>query len=356
MKKIFIVLFIASVTVLSCKQKSSEVSEFLSPEEGASIAAGSSVTLKLNLEGGSFDSVQYLVDTSVVSVKTDTGAVQVSTSGFPLGARLLTARVYNGKDASDITSNILLLPAAAPAKYTYRVVNTYPHDTSSYTQGLEFHDGIFYESGGGTPDRGLGLSSLRKVTPATGKVVKKLDLDGNIFAEGLTMVGDKLIQLTWLNGFGIVYDKNTFQKLKEFPYQSSREGWGLCFDGSRIWKSDGSNRIFMLNKDSYQEQGFIEVYDNKGPVNELNELEYIDGKIYANVYGTDRIVVVNPSTGAVEADMVLSDIAPLADRFETGNVLNGIAWDAAGKRLFVTGKKWPKLFHIELSATSLTAR
>ena len=344
MKKFFIPILVCIAT-LSCKQNQ-EMSEFLSPEEGLNVPVGQTVALKLKT-GSEFDSIQYLVDTALVASRKDTSALSLPTNNLALGARLLVAKVFKDGKAEELTTNIMLLPSTAPVRYSYKVVNTYPHDTASYTQGLEFHDGIFYESDGGYAD--LGGSSLRKVDVKTGKVLKEIKLPDNVFAEGITVVDDKLIQLTWQNGVGFVYDKSSFEKLKEFPYQASREGWGLCFDGQKILKSDGTNKIYTLNKDTYQEEGYIEVYDTKGAVNHLNELEFIDGKIYANVYETDRIVIIDPKTGVVEGDLVLADIAPYDDRFETGFVLNGIAWDPKGKRLFVTGKKWNKLFEIKLN-------
>ena len=152
--------------------------------------------------------------------------------------------------------------------------------------------------------------------------------------------------LTWLENVGFVYDGKSLALLDTFPYQNSREGWGLTFDGQQLIKSDGTNRIWFLNKDNYKEEQYIDVYDNNGAVDQLNELEYIDGKIYANIYQTDKIAVINPKNGAIEQYIDLTGILPDKDRFANTDVLNGIAWDAAGKRLFVTGKKFDKLFHI----------
>lgn len=346
---VLIALFV-SVFAASCKRELTSSTYFLTPEEGARIKKGSAITLKLG-DAGAFDSVQYLVDTRYVGSKQDTSALKVSSNELNLGIRILTAKVYSGEDVKETTTNIIVLPEKAPLRYTYEVVNTCPHDSSAYTQGLEYQDGIFYESDGGYASQGdIGGSSLRKVDPASGKVLKKLDMADNVFAEGLTLVGDKLIQLTWENRIGFVYNKDSFEKLAEFPYQESQQGWGLCFDGSKIYKSDGTNRIYTLNKDTYVEEGYVEVYDQNGPVDMLNELEWIDGQIYANVYETDRIVCIDPATGAVTADINMTGLLPAKDRFENTNVLNGIAWDAGGKRLFVTGKKWNTMFEIKLKA------
>ena len=350
MKKIFIPLVVA-VALIACKKKNSSA-EFLSPEEGANVSAGSAITLKLDAEPGSFDSIQYLVDTSLIATKKDTAALRIPTTGMNLGARLLTARVYTGGETREVTTNILLLPAQAPLQYTYKVVNSFPHDTTSFTEGLEYHDGFIYESDGGYAD--LGGSSLRKAELRTGKVLQKVDLDPRYFAEGITVIGDKIVQLTYKEGVGFVYDKNSFKKLSEFQYTAGREGWGLCFDGTHILNTDGTNNIYLLNKDTYQKEATLEVYDSKGPVDQLNELEFINGKIYANVWQKDIIVIIDPNIGAVEGEVDLKGLLPETERVEgVTDVLNGIAWDAAGKRLFVTGKKWNKLFQIEISQTAL---
>ena len=345
MKKIRICILISVFAIAACRKEKGASVYFLSPEEGTNIAIGKPLNIKLDLAPGSFDSVKYLVDTTEIASKTDTSSVNFPTDKMDLGITIVTAKIYKDGTSKEITTNLVLLPATAPREYTYSLINTFPHDTSSYTQGLEYHDGIFYESDGGREE--LGGSSIRKVEVG-GKVLKQVNISTDIFAEGLTVIDDKVIQLTWQNGYGIVYDKATFNKIKEFPYQESREGWGLCFDGKSIIKSDGTNRLYFLNKDSYIEQGYIEVYDSKGAIDNLNELEYINGKIYANVYQTNNIVIIDPATGAVEAKLDLSSIYPETNRNENADVLNGIAWDPAGKRLFVTGKKWDKLFEIKI--------
>ena len=222
----------------------------------------------------------------------------------------------------------------------------FKHDTSSYTQGLEFHGGYLYESDGLT-----GESSIRKTDPATGKVLQMTKVRDELFAEGITIVGDKILMLTYQNNVSLEYDLNSLKLLREFPNQYQREGWGLCNDGKVIYSSDGSNTIYILNKDTYMQEGSIEVYDQNGPVRELNELEFIDGRIYANIYNSNRIVIIDPANGQVTAEVDLSELyadSVRAMKDFDGFVLNGIAWDSKGKRLFVTGKKWDKLFQIKL--------
>ncbi|EOR96003.1 Glutamine cyclotransferase [Arcticibacter svalbardensis MN12-7] len=348
MRKIALLFVLFALGFSSCKRELTTSTYFVLPEEGSTLKQGHDLNLKLSAETGSFDSVRYLLDTTYLGTKIDTSSFRSKTDSLSLGIKVITARVFKNGEFKETTTNIVLLPAKDPVNYSFEVLHTFPHDTSSYTQGLEFHEGNFYESAGGNATDGIGISSLRKVEPTTGKVLKSLDMPENVFAEGLTLVDDKLIQLTWQNRIGIVYEKDSFKKVKEFPYQSSPEGWGLCFDGKRLYKSDGTNRIYFLNKDTYQEEGYIEVYDQNGAVNELNELEWIDGQLYANVYQKDRIVIIDPQTGAVVGDVNMSGLLPAKDHFENTDVLNGIAWDANGKRLFVTGKKWNTLFQIKL--------
>lgn len=349
MNKILLLALAALCSVAACNQERSNDSSnrslsFSRVEPGSLINRGDSVSLALSFpEGASFDSVVYLLnDKPYITVK-DSSTVWLKTDSLPMGSQLITANVFLGEQSESANTNIVVVATKMPEQYSFSVVNTYPHDTQAYTQGLEYHDGFLYESTGQR-----GKSTLRKVELQTGKVVKKIDLPSKYFGEGMTFVGDKIIQLTWEEGVGFVYDRNSFEKIGEFPYQASKEGWGLCFDGQRLIKSDGTNRLYFLNKDTYKEEGFIEVYNSKGPVDKLNELEYIDGKIYANVYYSDVIVVIDPHSGQVEAEINLIGLLPQKDVTEDTNVLNGIAYDRQGKRLFVTGKNWDKLFEIKL--------
>lgn len=329
-------------------KKESESSFWVKPEMESNVVLGEKLEMQIQVPANKkIDSVVYWVDASRWASSPDARPLSLPTDSLPLGNRMITAKIYSQGNAEEINTNIVLRSSLVPEKFTYKVEKVFDHDTSSYTQGLEYHDGYFYESDGGNSPE-TGYSSLRKVEPASGKVLQQLDLPKNIFAEGITVIDGKIIQLTWLDNIGFVYDKNSFKKIGEFPYQNSREGWGLCFDGHKIYKSDGTNLIYFLNKDNYREEGYIEVYDQNGPVNQLNELEYINGKLYANVYGTNRIVIINPKNGQVTGEADLTDLLPKMYYYPNTDVLNGIAWDSQGKRLLVTGKKWAKLFQIKL--------
>jgi glutaminyl-peptide cyclotransferase len=225
--------------------------------------------------------------------------------------------------------------------HTYRVIAVYPHDPQAFTQGLVYHDGVFFES------TGLhGLSTLRRVDVSTGRVRQSKKLPGHMFAEGLTLWKDRLIQLTWLNGVGLVFDVDTFELIDHFRYDS--QGWGLTHDGKRLIMSDGSDTLTFLDPDQYTRLGQLRVRSASGPLTRLNELEYVKGEIWANVWHTDRIARISPITGRVLGWIDLAGLLPLEDHGPHVDVLNGIAHDPAANRIFVTGKHWPKLFEIDV--------
>jgi glutamine cyclotransferase len=339
--------FLCSLSFVGCKQDNSSNSAglgFKLPEQGAAYLSGTDVQVQLDLPAGqTITSVSYLLDNQPLGTKKDTSVFSFSTKDLPLGYKLISAIVDRGATKDTLTVNILIKSSIKPVINSYQVLNTYPHDTTSYTQGLEYHDGKFLESTGE-----YGKSTLRWVEVKTGKALQRIDIDKQYFAEGSTLIGDKVIMLTWQSNLGFVYDSKSFKQLSTFNYQNSREGWGLTFDGKQLLKSDGTNKIWFLNKDTYQEEKSIEVFDDQGQVDQLNELEYIDGKVYANVYQTNKIAIINPNTGAVEAYIDLTGLLPKSDTFVNTDVLNGIAWDAQAKKLYLTGKRWDKLFEIKL--------
>src|SRR5438105_10038180 len=225
--------------------------------------------------------------------------------------------------------------------YTYEVVNTYPHDPAAFTQGLIFHDGALIESTGLEKH-----STLRRVELQTGRVLQKTDVPGFYFAEGATLFGGKIYQLTWKAEKGFIYDPQTFQKTGEFTYTG--EGWGLTHDADSLILSDGTNQIRFIDPDNYKVKRTISVLDEGRPLEEINELEYVRGEIFANIWHDDRIARIDPETGRV---LGWIDLSGLLSRSEAGDeeaVLNGIAYDETSGRLFVTGKLWPKLFEIRL--------
>jgi glutamine cyclotransferase len=223
------------------------------------------------------------------------------------------------------------------------VVNEYPHDGDAYTQGLVFHDGELYEGTGL-----YGHSSLRRVELETGSVLQIHELDDKYFGEGITIYDDRIIQLTWKEELGFLYNRESFEPIDDFSY--STEGWGITHDGIKLIMSDGSATLYFLDPVTFEETGSIEVTAAGQPIRRLNELEYINGEIFANIYLTDRIARIDPTTGNVIAWIDLIGILRLEDTTPQTDVLNGIAYDSDTDRLFVTGKKWQKLFEIELVA------
>ena len=228
-----------------------------------------------------------------------------------------------------------------PRQYTYRVINAYPHDHGAFTQGLVYENGFLYEGTGL-----YGRSSLREVVPETGEVTRIQPLESRYFGEGITIFGNRIIQLTWVARTGFVYNRQTFERLRSFTY--STEGWGITHDGRRLIVSDGSPNLYFRDPDTFEEVGRVEVRDNMGPVTRLNELEYVEGEIYANVWESDLIARIAPESGRVVGWIDLAGLLPGRERMGTDAALNGIAYDGDGKRLFVTGKRWPKLFEIEV--------
>ncbi|MCR5352086.1 MAG: glutaminyl-peptide cyclotransferase [Bacteroidales bacterium] len=239
--------------------------------------------------------------------------------------------------------SLLLLCIGCEARvkqYKIQVVKEYPHDTGAYTQGLFFSDGRFYESTGQ-----FGESSFREVELSTGKVLSKMKFQQKYFAEGSVMLGDKLFILTWLNKVAFVYDATTLQYRQTYSYP--REGWGLTTDGKSLIASDGSSRLYFLTPEFKQERS-VEVKMDGRPVRLLNELEYIDGKVWANIYTTDLIVIINPTNGSVEASIDCSGLLPKQLRKAETDVLNGIACDPATGKIYLTGKYWPRLYEVKI--------
>jgi glutaminyl-peptide cyclotransferase len=230
---------------------------------------------------------------------------------------------------------------AATLVYGYKVIRVFPHDPEAYTQGLVFHQGGLYEGTGL-----LGKSSLRKVNLKTGRPLKQIQLPDHLFGEGITLWGNKIIQLTWKSGIGLVYDRETFRVLRKFRYFS--EGWGITQDGKHVIMSDGTSFLYFWDPVSFKEVKRIQVKDQGIPIAQLNELEYIKGEIFANVYLSDRIARISPETGRVLGWVDLRGLLPVKDRTGNEDVLNGIAYDARRDRILVTGKNWPKVFEIQM--------
>lgn len=288
------------------------------------------------------DSVQFFINQEKISTNQNIETV-INILKYRLGKHSLKAVVYYEGKSKELLNDIYFLADTEPEIYVYEIIKTYPHDKNSYTQGLEFYNGFLYESSGH-----YGKSSLRKVKLETGEVLQKIDLDKKYFAEGMTIFNQKIFQLTWREGLGFIYNLENFNLEKNFPYQKSIEGWGLTHNETHLIKTDGTEKIWFLNTENQKEEYFIEAYTDQRKVEQLNELEFINGKIYANIYQQNSILIVNPENGKVEGVANLNGLKNLVEQHEELDVLNGIAYDQKTDRLFVTGKNWSKLFEIKL--------
>ncbi len=328
------------------------ISTLVEPEESLSIILGNDIPVRLEYpDTVSVDSVQVFLGGTLIHTL-------IAVTGFPEGgpveARIPTdsekpgrsgirLRIYfRGGDTENQSRQITFLSDLIPQEYGYTVVRDYPHDFEAYTQGLQYVDGWLYEGTGN-----YGTSSLRKVDLESGKVEKIRNLDPSLFGEGIALMGERIYQLTYKSQVGFIYDKSSFEEIQKVYYQN-KEGWGLTHNGKELIMSDGTHVIYFLDPELFTVTRQIEVYNHMGPVDSLNELEYINGKIWANRYYTDEIVIIDPETGKVEGRINLKGILQTGDRRTNTDVLNGIAWDEKGNRLFVTGKLWPKLFEIKL--------
>lgn len=292
-------------------------------------------------KGKPIDSVVYFLNSHRLDISGNT----LSLSDQKLGQRNLSAKIYSGGKEYHASQEITILSAIKPKLYTYKILESYPHDIKAYTQGLEFHNGILYESTGQYRQ-----SSLRKTDYKTGEVLEKVDLAKHYFGEGLTILNNKIYQLTWQENTGFIYNLETLEQTGTFVYGKSREGWGLCNDGTHIYKSDGTDRIWTLNPNTLAEKDYIEIYTNTSKIKSVNELEWVEGKIYANIYQQGSIAIINPKNGAVEGVIDLTTLKDEVTQHPQLDVLNGIAYKGEENILYITGKNWDKLFKIEVVA------
>jgi len=306
--------------------------------ENNTITIGSSIELGVNNpKGRPIVKITYTLDGEQVDKS-------LSIASGKLGKRKITATILHEDIETTIDGYIKVLNDKEPDIYTFEIINTYPHDITSYTQGLEFYNGDLYESTGQYQE-----SKLRKIDYKTGEVLKNLNLSNGFFGEGLSILNERIYQLTWQEDTGLIYDVNSFEKKGVFRYDLSKEGWGLCNDGQKLYKSDGTEKIWTLNAQTFTEDDYIEVFTNKGKIPSLNELEWINGKIYANIYQRNGVAIIEPTTGAVEGVIDFTPLKNLVTQHPDLDVLNGIAYNADTQTLFVTGKRWDKLFEVAIA-------
>ncbi|OCB74893.1 glutaminyl-peptide cyclotransferase [Flavobacterium crassostreae] len=297
----------------------------------------------LNPSSKPIDSVCYYINDQRAGTNKTTAPFTFSLKDQKLGYQNLKALVYYGGKNAQATARVELVSAVQTSLLQYKIVATHPHDSLSFTEGLEFYKDTLYESTGQK-----GNSYFRKYDYKTGRIFKQVDLESNYFGEGITFINNKLYQLTWQEKTGFIYHANTLKLEKTFAYTKEIEGWGMTNDGKNIYQSDGTEKIWTVNPDNQQMLDYINVYSGNTKIKAINELEYIDGKIYANVWQKDAIAVINPKNGTVESIIDLSGLRKLVTN-SAAEVLNGIAYNPKTKTIFVTGKNWNKMFEITVS-------
>ena len=330
-------VFFLAVAVFSCEERLKIRVQF--PKK---INIHKPLSVEVLVKQKPLDSVKIYLDGKKIS---DTNKVSLDISDYKLGVHSIMAQVFYQQKTKKSRHSIYFLASEKPEILTYKVVKMYPHDTTAFTQGLEYYKGFLYESTGKK-----GTSSIRKTDLNTGEVLKIKWLDKKYFGEGITIFKNKIYQLTWQAKKGFIYDLNTFKKLGTFDYKNSLEGWGLSHNATHLLKTGGTERIWYLDPQTLEEISYIEAYTDKRKVENLNEIEYIEGKIYANIWQKNTIVIINSKNGTVEAVVNLKGLTQFLSnkKLNTDEVLNGIAYDSVGKRIFVTGKHWDKTFEIKI--------
>lgn len=344
MKKYNALAFILLATVIvSCNDTKKYFSIDESKLEAQYKPENSLLLSVLNPENKAIDSVVYAINNKRVGSSKELTPFKFELKNQKFGYQNITTSVfYDGKTEVD-SSRVELISNIKPKALSYTLIKTYPHDTNSFTEGLEFYKDTLYESVGQ-----YGTSRLLKTDYKTGKILKSLKLDDRYFAEGITFINDKIYQLTYREKVGFIYDAKTWKLEKTFPFDKP-EGWGMTNDGTNIYFNDSSEKVWSMNPQTQQTTDYINTYSEGTKVKKINELEWIEGKIYSNVWERDAIVVIDPKTGAVEGILDLSELKKKVLKLENTDVLNGIAYNPKTKTIFVTGKNWDKMFEIKVT-------
>lgn len=294
-----------------------------------------------NKENKTIDSVVYYINEKRVGSVMGNEKLSFALKNQKLGNQTIKAIVYFEGKNIDITSGFSIYASNEPKILNYKIVNTYPHDINAYTQGFEFYNGVLLEGTGQYSE-----STLRKTDYKTGKTTEQVKLEDQYFGEGITVLKDKLYQLTWKEKIGFIYDAKTFKLEKKFSFET--EGWGITNDGEKLYMSDGSEKIYTLDPITLKVIDYISVYTAGSKIDSINEMEWINGKIWANIYQKDVIAVINPKTGAVENVINCVDLKSKVTQHPELDAFNGIAYNPLSKTFFVTGKNWDKTFEIKI--------
>ena len=340
-------IILLSAIIISCNGSKSTVEKYFSFDDNkfkSEYLNSDSITLKLlNTQNKKIDSVIYYVNDKNIGSKIGLESTTFNLNEQKLGYQNLKALIYFEGENQEITTRVELVSDISPKLMKFTIVNTYPHDITSFTEGLEFFRDTLYE---GTGLRGF--SNLLKTDYKTGKIYKSLKLDAGYFGEGITFINNKLYQLTWEEKVGFIYNVNTWKVEKTFAYDKPIEGWGMTNDGEYIYQSDGTEKIWKMDPNTQKMIDYVNVYSGSSKIKSVNELEYINGKIYSNIWQKDAIAIVNPENGKVEGILNMSSLRKLVKN-KDAEVLNGIAYNPKTKTLFVTGKNWDKMFEITIS-------
>ena len=306
----------------------------------------------LNPKAEKIDSVVYSLNNKKIGTTKGVSKFSFALKGQKLGYNAIKASIYCDGETELDSTRVEIVSDIKPNFLEYTIVNTYPHDNHAYIEGLEFYKDTLYEgtgNGAGSDTGKKGISSMRKVDYKTGKVLKSVEYPEAIFGEGISILNGKIYQLTYQQNEAYVYDVNTFVKEKTLPYHKKMEGWGMTNDGKNLYMNDGSEKIHILDPNTFQQIDYINVYSEGTKIPYVNELEWIDGKIYSNIYQKDFVLIIDPKTGAVESIIDFSKLKKLISPLPDTDVLNGIAYNPKTKTLFVTGKNWDKMFEIKIN-------
>jgi len=357
MRKIFAITFfylLSSVVLINCAQPSrgsrKPVTSIDFQSSGKDFRIGDKITilLKTKIRGGSFKKAELFIDQkSVFTSSNPESSYVIETSGLNSGTHQVkvVATRDDGENGENF-ADLVLLSDVKPVKYGFKIVNSYAHNPDHFTQGLEIHNGYLFEGTGRE-----GKSGIFKENLTTGKILQQHNLEEQYFGEGITILNDKLYELTYKSRIGFVYDLNSFKLLKTWTFKSE-EGWGLTNDGSSLIMSDGTEFLTYIDPTTFNVIKSLQVCDNVKIIKNLNELEYINGEIWANIWLTNQIVRIDPKTGKVTGEIDLTGLQgnAILNQNPDEDVLNGIAFDPVKNKIYVTGKLWPKLFEIELTA------
>lgn len=358
MKKIYTLSLVAfsTLVLISCEDKKATEKttfQFDSSKLNQTYDIGQSVSLQItNPDNISIDSVVYYANDRRIGRAKSNNVFQYDLSAEKYGPKRISAEVFSGKNTGAAQVNIDVLPQDIPEVLTFDIVNEYPHDLKAYTQGLEFYGDMLIEStGNGASEKtgNRGKSSIRQVNPKTGEVLKIVELDDQYFGEGATVLNDEIYQLTWQHNEGYVYDVHTLEKKRTFKYFQNMQGWGLVTDGENLYMTGGSPNIYKVNPEDFSMIDYVTVATNSYVIPAINEMEWVDGKIYANVYTQDAVAIINPNTGAVEGVLNLASLKDKVTHHPDMDVLNGIAYNKKTDTFFVTGKNWDKMFEIRIN-------